>query len=61
MWWCTTIILALGRLRQEDGEIQANPGCIVRPCLKKKKEKKVTNYLFLVGWNTEGVVLFCFL
>jgi hypothetical protein len=35
-----TIIPALRRLRQEDGEIEANLGCIVRPCLRKSKIKK---------------------
>jgi hypothetical protein len=31
------VILAHWRLRQEDGEIEASLGCIVRACLKKKK------------------------
>jgi hypothetical protein len=27
-WWCTTIILALERLRQEDGKFEASLGYI---------------------------------
>jgi hypothetical protein len=33
-WW-TSVIPALGRLRQEDHDIQASQGYIVRLCLKK--------------------------
>jgi hypothetical protein len=29
-WWFNTIILALGKLRQEDGEFQANLGYTLR-------------------------------
>jgi hypothetical protein len=34
-WWSTPIILALGRLRQEDLEFEVGLGCIVRLYLKK--------------------------
>ena len=50
-WWCTPVITALGRLRQEDqcefetslghkSELKASLNCIARPYLKKKKKKK---------------------
>jgi hypothetical protein len=35
-----TVILALGRLRQEDHEFKASLGCMERPCLKKPKERE---------------------
>jgi hypothetical protein len=35
-WWCTPIILALRRLRQEDYKFEDSLSSIVRPCLKKK-------------------------
>jgi hypothetical protein len=36
-WWCTPVIAALGRLKQEDHEFKVILGYRVRPCLKKKK------------------------
>jgi hypothetical protein len=39
---CTTIIPALGRLRQQYRELEASLGNIARPCLKKKTEKNPT-------------------
>jgi hypothetical protein len=36
VWWCTPVILALRRLRQEDGEFQATLCYTARPYLKKK-------------------------
>jgi hypothetical protein len=35
-----TVIPALGRLRQEDLEFKVSLDSTVRPCLKKKKERK---------------------
>jgi hypothetical protein len=34
-WWCTPVILAFRRLRQEDQELEVNLGYLVRSCLKK--------------------------
>jgi hypothetical protein len=36
--WCTPIIPALGRLRQEDHEFKASLGYTQKPCLKKRKK-----------------------
>jgi hypothetical protein len=36
----TSVILALRRQRQEDGEVKASLGYIARACLKKKEEKQ---------------------
>jgi hypothetical protein len=53
--WCTSIIPALVRLRQQDLEFQASLGYIARPCRKRTTKnpcffKKVfTVYLFLRG------------
>jgi hypothetical protein len=33
VWWCTPVILALWRQRQEDGEFKPSQGYIVRICL----------------------------
>jgi hypothetical protein len=35
-WWCTPVIPAFGRQRQEDGEFKTSLGYIARPCLKTK-------------------------
>jgi hypothetical protein len=39
VWWCTPVILALGRLRQEDCKFEASLDYGMRLCLKKKKSR----------------------
>jgi hypothetical protein len=36
-WWCTPVIPALGRLRQEGHEFEVSQGYVVRPRLNKQK------------------------
>jgi hypothetical protein len=36
VWWCTPVIPALRRLRQEDHELKASLNYIMSFCLKKK-------------------------
>jgi hypothetical protein len=38
---------AQGRLRQEDGELQASLGYIMGPCLRKGKKKTVMMVIFI--------------
>jgi hypothetical protein len=38
--WCTPVIPAFGKLRQEDCEFQASLCNVARPYQKKKKDKK---------------------
>lgn len=40
MWWPRPIISALGKQRHEDGKFEASLGCIERPCLKGRMERK---------------------
>jgi hypothetical protein len=37
VWWFKPVILALGRLRQEDNKVKAS---MIRSCLKKKKKER---------------------
>ena len=40
IWWPVIVIAALGKLRQEEHEeLEAGPGYITRPCLKRTKTK----------------------
>jgi hypothetical protein len=39
--WCVSIILALGRLRQEDQELEASLDYIKRPVSKNKTTKQL--------------------
>jgi hypothetical protein len=40
VWWCTSINLALRRLRQEDNDFKASLGYIIRPCVQETKKPK---------------------
>jgi hypothetical protein len=41
-WWCTHVIPVLGKLTQEDSEMQASLGYIVRPCPKQANKHNPT-------------------
>jgi hypothetical protein len=43
--WGTPVIPALGRLRQEDGELQARLGCTGRPCVKQNGARELVEWL----------------
>jgi hypothetical protein len=43
VWWCTPVIPALGRLRQEYQEFEASLSYIVDPDSKKKKKTRKLN------------------
>jgi hypothetical protein len=53
MWWHTTVIVALGRLRQEnqfkvsrgDTAYLRSVSAIVKPCLKEQTNKQNVNQL----------------
>jgi hypothetical protein len=56
------IVPALGRWKQENREFEASLGCIVIPCLKKKKKERKLNeyseelqvkFLFLSKYEAE--------
>jgi hypothetical protein len=38
VWWHTSLIPAIGKLRQEGHNFKANLGYIMRTCLKRKKK-----------------------
>jgi hypothetical protein len=42
-WWFTSVIPALGRLRQEDDKFEVSQGYISRPYLNKTKQNKQNN------------------
>jgi hypothetical protein len=45
MWWSTSVILALGKWRQENYEFEASLGYIEELCLKKLNTKQ-TNHSY---------------
>lgn len=50
-WWFTLVVLAVGKLRAEVGELPyICLGYGMRPCLKKKKEKK-KHYFCLLKYS----------
>jgi hypothetical protein len=54
--WCTSVIPALGRLRQKEWEFKVSLGSIRTPCLNKIKQKSQEaddfdkNFLQRVWW-----------
>jgi fumarate reductase subunit C len=40
VWWCILVILALGKLREEDRKFEASLDYKARPCLRKKRNEK---------------------
>jgi hypothetical protein len=48
---CTPVILVLGRLRQEDNELEDSLSYIVRPCFKEEKirRKRKEKNLWILG------------
>jgi hypothetical protein len=51
LWWCRPTIPALRRWRQEDLELQAGLGYIVRTCFKKLKKKKKEHISLKKSWG----------
>jgi ubiquinone/menaquinone biosynthesis C-methylase UbiE len=43
VWWYTSVIPVLGRLKQEDCKFKASLGYTVRVCLKQNKMKQINN------------------
>jgi hypothetical protein len=54
-WWHMPTILALEKLRQEDGEFKANLGCVIlKPCLKKVQCFWFAFLLFWLYWGLKS-------
>jgi hypothetical protein len=51
VWWCTPVLPALGRLRQEDCEFWASVSYIERFCLKAKKKIKLNSLSLRKSFN----------
>jgi hypothetical protein len=60
VWWCTPVIPALGRQKQEDFQFEASLGYIASPRLKLKKKKGRLEIIHLGGYqwrfDSEGEV-----
>jgi hypothetical protein len=53
----TSVIPALGRLRQEDLKFETSLGYLARPCLQKSKNKKIQNKkLYIEVLNVNSIV-----
>jgi hypothetical protein len=44
VWWYTSVIPALGRLRQKDPKIEASLSYIARLCIKKPRPRDVAKW-----------------
>jgi hypothetical protein len=54
-WWCTSVISALGKVKQEDHTFEAGLSYIARPCLQKKK--KVSSNRIKDAFNSMMAIL----
>jgi hypothetical protein len=46
VWWITTVISALRRLREEELKVEASLHYLPRPCLTKRIKKKRESHSF---------------
>jgi hypothetical protein len=57
MWWFTPIIPMLGRLRQEDSELEVSLDYLARSCLRKTTSRMLVahacNPSYVGGWDQE--------
>jgi hypothetical protein len=55
VWWGITVIPALGKLRQEDWEFEANWGFKMRPCLRNQRKIRCRWLMpeILATWESE--------
>jgi hypothetical protein len=61
VWWYIPIIPALGRLKQEDIEVQASLGYIMGSCLKGEKKNTSLCFVFKRTSFSLFLFLFCFI